>query len=56
MEEEVAGYAEAALAQTERLERENQELRKAAGDAELDKWVLQRGQTLMPEPSLLTAA
>ena len=39
VEEEVAGYAEAALARAERLEAENAELRKAAGDAELDKWV-----------------
>ena len=46
VEEEVAGYAEAAIARSERLERENAALRKAAGDAELDKCVWQRSLAL----------
>lgn len=37
VEEEITGYAEAALAQTELLKRDNEELRKAVEDAALDK-------------------
>lgn len=37
MEEEITGYAEQALEETERLKKENEDLRKAAEDAALDK-------------------
>ncbi len=38
VEEEITGYAERALAETERLTKENEELRKAQEDAALDRW------------------
>ena len=37
VEEEITGYAEQALEETERLKQENEDLRKAAEDAALDK-------------------
>jgi hypothetical protein len=37
VEEEITGYAEQALEETERLKKENEDLRKAAEDAALDK-------------------
>ena len=37
VEEEITGYAEQALEETERLKKENGDLRKAAEDAALDK-------------------
>ncbi|BDA47090.1 probable Laminin-like protein epi-1 at N-terminal half [Coccomyxa sp. Obi] len=37
VEEEITGYAEKALAETERLSKENEELRKAQEDAALDR-------------------
>lgn len=39
VEEEITGYAERALAETERLTKENEELRKAQEDANLDRCV-----------------
>lgn len=41
VEEEITGYAERALAETERLTKENGELRKAQEDAGLDRWETQ---------------
>ena len=37
MEEEITGYAEQALEEAERLKTENEDLRKSAEDATLDK-------------------
>lgn len=37
VEEEITGYAEKALAETERLSKENEDFRKAHEDAALDK-------------------
>jgi len=39
VEEEITGYAERALAETERLTKENEHLRKAQEDANLDRCV-----------------
>ena len=40
VEEEITGYAEQALEETERLKQENEDLRKAAEDAALDRCAL----------------
>ncbi len=37
VEEEITGYAEKALAETERLTKENEDLKKAQEDATLDR-------------------
>ena len=39
VEEEITGYAEQALEETERLKQENEDLRKAAEDAALDRYM-----------------